>query len=207
MSKTSHSSENQDHQHRGPHDWHSQDYVANWAAKRDQKERDRHHAFRLMAEKIPYDKTLPIKLLDIGAGYGALTQFLLNYFLNATAVCLDNSQEMTKLGLKRMVDLQGRFFYTFADFREAGWSRDILGPFEAVVSSIAIHGAREPEIIRSIYKELYPLVKTGGCFLNFEILTHPLDGHLDWLRDSGFKNVQCFWTGEERRALFGGFKK
>ncbi len=207
MPKTSHSSEDQHDQHTSPHDWHSPDYVANWAAKQDQKERDRQEAFCLMTEKIPYDRTLPFKILDIGAGYGALTHFLLHRFLNATAICMDNSEEMTQLGFKRMADLKGRFVYVFADFRHAGWSRNIQGSVEAAVSSIAIHGAREPDIIRSIYKELFPLIKAGGCFFNFEILTHPLDKHLGWLRESGFENVGCFWTGEDRRALFGGFKK
>src|SRR5262249_50867076 len=51
----------------------------------------------------------------------------------------------------------------------------------------------------SIYSELFPLVRAGGCFLNFEILTHPLGSHLEWLRESGFENVERFWTGEEHR--------
>jgi SAM-dependent methyltransferase len=207
MSKPSNLSPDKGRQHTRPHDWHSQEYVHDWAAKQDQKERDRREAFDLMAQTIPDDGAARIKILDIGAGYGALTQFLLRYFSNATAVCLDNSEEMTQLGLKRMVSLRGRFSYANADFRQPGWSRGLPGPFEAVVSSIAIHGAREPGIIRSIYSELFPLVRAGGCFLNFEILTHPLDSHLEWLRESGFENVERFWTGEERRALFGGFKR
>ena len=161
----------------------------------------------MMAETIPYDKNFPIRILDIGAGYGALTQFLLSHFSRATAVCQDNSEEMSKLGLERMGNFKGRFSYAFADFRKPGWSAVIKGPFEAVVSSIAIHNAREAGIIKAVYAELFPLVKNGGCFLNFEILTHPLENHFEWLREAGFAGVQCFWHGEERRALFGGFKR
>ena len=62
-----------------------------------------------MAKTIPYDKTLAIKILDVGAGYGALTQFLLNYFSNATAVCQDGLEEMIALGRERMADLTGSF--------------------------------------------------------------------------------------------------
>jgi hypothetical protein len=29
---------------------------------------------------------------------------------------------------------------------------------------------------------------------------------MEWLREAGFKDVKCFWSGESR-ALFGGFKK
>ena len=46
----------------------------------------RQEPFRVLAQTIPYDKKLPIRILDVGAGYGALTQFLLSYFPNATAV-------------------------------------------------------------------------------------------------------------------------
>ncbi len=205
MSKTPDSSEH--HRHHSPHDWHSQEYVSKWAEGQDQKEINRLEPFQLMAKTIPYDKNAAIRILDIGAGYGALTQFLLNEFPSATAVCQDGSEEMTKLGLERMGNLRSRFSYIFSDFRKPGWSQQIKGPFEAVVSSIAIHNAREAGIIRAIYKELFPLVKTGGCFLNFELLTHPLENHLAWLREAGFAGVQCFWQGEERRALFGGFKK
>jgi ubiquinone/menaquinone biosynthesis C-methylase UbiE len=205
MSKSPDSSEHQ--HHHGPHDWHSQEYVAKWAEGQDQKEVNRQEAFRVMAETISYDKKAPIRILDVGAGYGALAQFLLKHFPNATAVCQDGSEEMTKLGLERMGNLNGRFSYVFSDFRKPGWSRAIKGPFEAVVSSIAIHNVREAGIIRAIYGELFPLVKAGGCFLNFEILTHPLENHIEWLREAGFQDMQCFWKGEERRALFGGYRK
>jgi SAM-dependent methyltransferase len=83
-------------------------------------------------------QTLPIKILDVGAGYGALTQFMLKYFFNATAVCQDGSEEMIALGRERMADLTGRFDYVLCDFSRHGWSQLITGPFEAVVSSIAI---------------------------------------------------------------------
>ena len=201
MSKTSHQ------HHHSPHDWHSQEYVSKWAEGQDQKEVNRREAFRLLGETIPYDKNAPIRILDVGAGYGALTQFLLNHFSRATAVCQDNSEEMSKLGLERMGNFKGRFSYVYADFRKPGWSAVIKGPFETVVSSIAIHNAREAGIIQAIYKEIFPLVKNGGCFLNFEILTHPLESHLEWLREAGFAGTHCFWQGEERRAVFGGFRR
>jgi ubiquinone/menaquinone biosynthesis C-methylase UbiE len=123
MSKTSQSSEyhHHDHHHQDrPHDWHSSDYVSKWAEGQDQKEQDRQEPFRLMAETIPYDKNSRIKILDVGAGYGALTQFLLDRFSNATAVCQDNSREMAGLGLQRMDHLKGRFTYVHCDFNRQG---------------------------------------------------------------------------------------
>jgi SAM-dependent methyltransferase len=203
MASTSRSSHEHRHDH---HDWDSPEYVSDWAAGQDQKEKTRQEPFRVLAETIPYDKKLPIKILDVGAGYGALTQFLLGHFPNATAVCQDGSEEMAKLGQERMKHLKGRFSYVFCDFSELDWTRKITGPFEAVVSSIAIHNVRGPEIIERIYHDIFPLVKSGGCFINFDRERPPLKDQMKWLRDAGFQDVKRFWTGETR-ALFGGFKK
>lgn len=188
------------------HDWHSQDYVLRWAERQDEREPDRKEQFQLLAETIPYPKKAPIKILDLGAGYGGLTQFLLQYFPNATAVCQDGSDEMAELGKKRMKGLTGRFSYVLSDFSRPGWSRTFKEPFEAVVSAIAIHNVRLPRTIRRIYKDTYPLVKPGGCFLNFDRTSPSLEELMDWLREAGFEDVSCFWKGT-KRALFGGFRK
>lgn len=203
MASTSHSSQHHRHDH---HDWDSPDYVANWAAGQDPKERHRQEPFRVLAQTIPYDKKLPIRILDVGAGYGALTQFLLSHFSNATAVCQDGSQEMAKLGQERIKHLKGRFEYVLCDFSRPDWTRKLTGPFEAVVSAIAIHNVRSPEIMARIYSDIYPLVKKGGCFINFDRERPPLEEQMKWLKKAGFQDVKRFWTGETR-ALFGGFKK
>jgi tRNA (cmo5U34)-methyltransferase len=193
-----------EHEHH-PHHWESAEYVAGWAKGQDPKEVNRAAAFQLLADAIPYDKNLPIRILDLGAGYGALTKFLLESFPNATAVCQDGSEEMAKLGRERMARLIGRFEYVLCDFSKPGWSKRISGGFEAVVSSIAIHNVISPDLIRSIYEEAYALVKPGGCILNFDRPRPPWQEQMKWLRNAGFKGVQIFWQ-EETRAVFGGFK-
>lgn len=203
MASASHSSHDHDHH---PHDWDSADYVSKWAAGQDPKEIHRQGAFRVIAETIPFDGKRPIRILDVGAGYGALTRFLLERFPNAAAVCQDGSAEMARLGGKRMNDLKGRFTYVICDFSKRGWSGKLTNPFDAIVSSIAIHNVGSPKIIRAIYEEIFPLLKTGGCFLNFDRLRPPWEDQMQWLREAGFKDVRIFWQGENR-AVFGGFKK
>ena len=203
MADAPHSSHHHRHDH---HDWDSPDYVSDWASGQDQKEKARQEPFRVLAQTIPYDKQLPIRILDVGAGYGALTQFLLSQFPNATAVCQDGSEEMAKLGQERMAHFKGRFDYVFCDFCKPDWTRKLTGTFEAVVSAIAIHNAGSPEIIERIYRDIFPLVKNGGCFINFDRERPPLEDQMKWLRDAGFQDVKRLWTGETR-ALFGGFKK
>ncbi len=188
------------------HDWSSRKYVADWAERQDEREIDRAEIFRLIAMSLPFEQQAAASILDLGAGYGALAQYLLSHFLNATAVCQDGSAEMAKLGRRRMSSLNGRFEYILCDFSKPGWSRKIDGPFDAVVSSIAIHNVRSPEIIRSIYQETFSLVKRGGCFLNFDRMTPSRTGQMAWLKTAGFARVKCLWDGG-RRALVGGYKK
>src|SRR5262245_29677993 len=188
------------------HDWSSREYVRKWAEGQDPKEPDRQEPFRVMAKTLPYDKGARITILDIGAGYGALSQFLLGHFPNAKAVCHDGSAEMIKLGRERMAKLKGRVSFIQCDLSKPGWSRKIKGPFDAAVSSIAIHNVRAYETISSIYSEIFSLVKAGGCFLNFDRMRPSVDEQLQWLRNAGFQDVRCFWDGG-RRAVVGGFKK
>src|SRR5947199_8116862 len=129
MAKTSRSREH----YRNHQDWHSQDYVSKWAEGQDPKEKERQEQFRLLAKTVPYDKQLPIKILDVGAGYGALTQFLLKRFPNATAVCQDGSEEMAKLGRERMEHFKGSYACVVCDFLKSGWSQLYEGLLEAIV--------------------------------------------------------------------------
>jgi ubiquinone/menaquinone biosynthesis C-methylase UbiE len=200
MANASNPSHSHDH-----HQWDSREYVSKWAAGQDPKEKDREEAFRLLADTIPYEKNLPIRILDVGAGYGALTMSLLERFPKATAICQDGSEEMANLGNQRMKSLAGRFAYTICDFSKPGWTKQIDGQFEAIVSSIAIHNVRDPKIVERIYSDVFPLVKPGGCFLNFDRPKPPWEKQLEFLNDAGFKRVKVFWRGENR-AVFGGFR-
>jgi tRNA (cmo5U34)-methyltransferase len=188
------------------HDWSSKEYVSDWAARQDEREAEREKIFRSIARIVSTDTQAAIKILDLGAGYGALAQYLLNYFPRAKAVCQDGSTEMAKLGRRRMASLKDRFEYVVCDFSKPGWNRKIKSRFDAVVSSIAIHNVRSPDIIRSIYGETFSLVKTGGCFLNFDRMTPSREKQLEWLKEAGFADVKCFWDGG-RRAIVGGYKK
>jgi SAM-dependent methyltransferase len=189
----------------GLHDWSSKEYVRDWATRQDRYEDERRPQFQMIAEAIPFARDAAIEILDVGAGYGALTQFLLEEFPNATVLCQDGSEEMAKLGRRRMVKWKGRFDYRIVDFSKPGWSRAIQGSLDAIVSSIAIHNVRVPATIEAIYKEVFEMLKPSGCFLNLDLVFVPLEKQLDWLRVAGFSEVRSYWH-EAREALFGGRK-
>jgi tRNA (cmo5U34)-methyltransferase len=187
------------------HDWASRDYVLEWAERQDASEPHRDQAFGVMAATLPFDRDARIKILDVGSGYGALTFYLLSQFRNARAVCHDGSVEMLALGSERLAKFKGRVKFIQSDLSEPGWSKKLEGPFDAVVSSIAIHNVREHATIRSIYRESFDLLHPGGCFLNLDRMRPSVNEQLDWLREAGYQQVRQFWDSG-KRAIVGGFR-
>ena len=187
------------------HDWASRDYVLEWAESQDASKPHREPAFGVIAATMPFKKDARIKILDIGSGYGALTFYLLSQFGNGQAICHDGSAEMLELGRQRLAKFKGRVKFIQSDLSKPGWGKKLKGPFDAVVSSIAIHNVREHATIRSIYAESFDLLKPGGCFLNLDRMRPSVNEQLDWLREAGYQQVQQFWDGG-KRAIVGGFR-
>lgn len=103
-----------------------------------------------------------------------------------------------------------------------------LGRFDAVVSSFVNH--LEHERKRSLYREIFDLLNPGGVFANFEHVASPtqrlhraffeaigepiehedpsdrlFDVHtqLEWLREIGCDEVDCYWKWLEMALLVG----
>ena len=57
--------------------------------------------------------------------------------------------EMTHYA-EKLADEGDRIGFVTGDLRDPGWTDAVEGPFDAVVSSIAIHNVREPAICRVV---------------------------------------------------------
>src|SRR5207237_2956762 len=66
------------HEHGRPaydhHDWLSQPYVDHWISSDATRDEERRPLLRRVANFIPFSHAADIRVLDIGAGYGALGQ-------------------------------------------------------------------------------------------------------------------------------------
>jgi ubiquinone/menaquinone biosynthesis C-methylase UbiE len=191
----------------GHHDWHSAEYVEGWIDNDVTRDTERRPILRRVAELLPFARDAEVRILDVGGGYGMLTREVLEEWPFSRVVLQDFSEPMFDQARARLGPLVERVEFVRADLRDPSWVDAVSGPFDAVVSSIAIHNVRDPERVRAIYAEIRPLVGDGGCFANLD-LAFPggleITTQLGWLEQAGFRDVRCVLE-HEHQALFVGF--
>lgn len=147
----------------GVHDWHSHRYAHDWMERQDD---DARVYLRHITHLLPFDPDDAIRVLDIGAGYGALTRHILDAFPHSTVVVHDYSEPMLREARMYLSGASDAVTFVRGDLMEDDWKKDITGEFDAVVSTIAIHNVRHHDRIRSVYQDVFGMVAKGGCFFN-----------------------------------------
>jgi tRNA (cmo5U34)-methyltransferase len=175
-----------------------------------------------LLEEIPAGVS---RVLDLGSGDGRLLDFVLRARPQAVGIALDFSPHM----LDR---LRGRFRESLRVeivSHNLEHSLPALGSFDAVVSSFAVHHLGH-ERKRQLYGEIWRILNTGGVFCNLEhVASASAYGHarfleamrtapededpsnqlldvqtqLEWFREIGFADVDCYWKWRELALLVG----
>ena len=167
------------------------------------------------------------RILDLGSGDGRLLALLKIDRQDAEGIALDFSPTMIKAASERFSNdpkvqvVDHNLDDPLPDF----------GQFDVIVSSFAIHHCAD-ERKRQLYSEVFNALLPGGIFCNLEHVASPtnelhsrfihslglnegeedpsnklldVETQLQWLRDIGFQNVDCYWKWLEL-ALIGGNK-
>lgn len=210
------------------HDWHSSSYVSEWIKGNTTHDVERRPLLRRVAALIPPAAGCPVRVLDVGAGYGALSAEILDQLPEAVVVFHDYSDHMITAARERLAGFGDRVTYKLADMTQAGWATHLGGPFDVAVSALAIHNLGSAEPIRRVYRDIFALLRPGGCLFNLDLLfpegpgladlyrrdptrdsrhhihIHPvgLQAHLGWLQDAGFGEVDCVWKDLEQGLLW-----
>jgi len=174
------------------HDWHDEKYVADWIA-RDVARPERQPLLAEMLALAPFAKDAPIAVLDVGGGNGQVTEALLKAFPNAKVTLQDYSQLMVDEARKRFAKYGDQVTYVISDLYDSNWAKSAGGPFDMVVSGIAIHNLREMEPIGAVYGAIHGLLKPGGVFLNADHFANygGIDRHVEELRRRGYAKVDA----------------
>lgn len=156
-------------EHTHGHHWKDAGRVADFAARMDAREVERAQQFALLGRLLPFADDAAFRILDLGAGYGAVTAALLDRYASAEAVLLDVSEAMIDEGTRRLAPFAGRYRYVLDDFAAGRLPGALQGPYDAVVSSLAIHHL-PPEGKRSLYGDIVAHLRPGGCFFNIDMV-------------------------------------
>lgn len=200
---------------------------------------DADHALRYLrvADTIPHRtegeaellRCVPVpaeRVLDLGCGDGRLLGLVRTLRPEIAGVAVDFSTEMLARCRDRFADEPVLTVEHDLD-RPLADAGDLDGPFDAVVSSFAIHHLVDDRK-RSLFGEVFDRLRPGGAFLNLEHVasatpslhlaflerlgTHPddddpsnklapVEAQLGWMRDVGFVEVDCLWKWRELALL------
>jgi len=165
------------------------------------------------------------RVLDLGAGDGRLLDLVRRARPGALGVAMDFSPPM----LERLLDRFGATAGVQIVPHNLDDPLPPLGLFDVVVSSFAIHHV-DHQRKRELYGEIWNALSVGGVFCNLEHVASAsaygharfleamgrtpededpsnrlLDVHtqLEWLREIGFADVDCYWKWRELALLVG----
>jgi tRNA (cmo5U34)-methyltransferase len=110
----------------------------------------------------------PRRVLDLGAGTGLLSAAVLTAFPEVSIELLDGSQPMLTEAAQRIGDAVGGVHVS--DMAEPLPS----GPFDAIVSALAIHHLADADK-RRLFVRAHEALVPGGVFVNAEQVAGPTD--------------------------------
>ena len=169
------------------------------------------------------------RVLDLGTGDGRLLELVKLKNPKADGVALDFSEPMLKLARNRFAN-DKRVKMVKHDLAVPLPASEI-GCFDLIISGLAIHHVIH-ERKKQLYQEIFRLLNHNGVFCNLDQVASPTESlhhqfltavdmtpetddpsnklldvetQLRWLREIGFRDVDCMWKWREV-ALLVGFK-
>jgi tRNA (cmo5U34)-methyltransferase len=151
------------------------------------------------------------RFIDLGTGDGRLIALIRERHPGAHAVGVDVSQPMLDRAAERFAG------HSLVELREHDLADPLTepAPVDAVVSALAIHHL-DDERKRALFSEVHSLLVPGGVFINLDLVASAtpelharfrhaigrtqddpsdrlagLREQLDWLREAGFREVDC----------------
>ncbi|MBW2004708.1 MAG: class I SAM-dependent methyltransferase [Deltaproteobacteria bacterium] len=183
--------------------------------------------YQTAIDLIPFNDADSFKFLDLGAGTGLLTAFIISAFPKATVTLMDLSEKMLEKARERF-SLNKRVNFLVWDY-----SHSILPEeYDLIASAMSIHHLSGNEK-KSLYQRAFDALKREGAFINADLVKgetdnieqkyqdmwmnwiqeaglsknellqifdrmqydkpSSLDIQLQWLKEIGFQDVDCYY--------------
>ena len=184
-----------------PHDWHSAEYVTEWIEHDATRDPVRRPLLREMLRAAPFRADQRFSVLDVGAGFGAVTEELLGLFPEAQVTLQDYSEPMLAAARQRLTAKAGQLKIIVCDLTDPAWPAAVSGgPFDLATSAIVLHNLRDDAKIFTCYRAICGLLKPGSWFLDYDLFFGGVESHLRALSEAGFARVECRWQ-DDRHAI------
>lgn len=207
----------------GCSEWQTVEHALAYLSRAD-KLPHRSEAERVLLDQIPPKAK---RVIDLGTGDGRTLALVKMALPDVEGVALDFSDTMLEQARRRFGSDQ-RVKTVKHDLSLPIASLG-LGCFDAVVSSLAIHHLVD-ERKKLLYGEVFQLLNSGGVFCNLDRVSSPslnlhlkflsqigmlpenedpsnklldVETQLEWLRETGFVDVDCCWKWLELALLVG----
>jgi tRNA (cmo5U34)-methyltransferase len=176
-------------------------------------------------------------ILDIGAGTGLFTSFILEKYPQAEVTLIDLSEKMMEVSKERFKNFDN-IHYIIDDYTTHVFDTK----YDIIISSLSIHHLTDSEK-RNLYENIFELLNPNGVFINADqVLGHTpfieslykkdwkekiensslttdemkaayertkvdkmatLQDQLNWLENTGFKDVDCIYKYFNFVVLYG----
>jgi len=184
-----------------------------------------HDFYQTVIDLIPFGNSQHFQFLDLGAGTGLLTEFIVKTFPAAAATLIDLSEKMLEKAKERFSSYKRVTFLT-QDYAHAPLPQNQ----DLIVSAMSIHHLLDQEK-KSLYKRVFEALNPEGVFINADLVKGETDSieqryqdtwirwiqraglqkaelsgivdrmrydrpstlmlNLQWLREAGFRDVDC----------------
>lgn len=149
----------------------SVDYYDDWMKKALPNYDD---LFGSAQKLISFAPSLPIDVLDLGAGTGLFSRHVLEKFPHARFVLYDLADKMLEVAKDRFQACLSQFKFVIGDYRTLRVTHD----FDLVISSLSIHHLMDDEK-QALFRAIYGVLRKPGLFINID----QIRGETTYLRE------------------------
>jgi tRNA (cmo5U34)-methyltransferase len=113
---------------------------------------------------IPYSAGDSFEAMDLGAGTGLLSQFVIASFPNAHITLVDIAEQMLEQAKKRLNAYGDQMSFRVSDYAAEKLS-DSPARYDLILSALSIHHLSSQEK-RQLFIKIFSALKDGGLFIN-----------------------------------------
>jgi SAM-dependent methyltransferase len=143
-------------------DW--QAWLDRWDAQQTRYVPEREDRFGVIADVVAAAAGEHPRVLDLGCGPGSLSLRLLDRLPGAEVLAVDADPVLLALG-RHAAGPRAGLTWADRDLRDEGWSAGLAGPYDAAVSTTALHWLPATRL-PALYAQLAALLRPGGVLVD-----------------------------------------